>query len=81
MGTIEIADSARKHGVLDDDMLHAVHNPWRWIDQEEGRVLIIGPDRAGNWLEVVVLDPDGDPAIIHANKARGKFLNVFTRKR
>jgi hypothetical protein len=38
-------------------------------------VLLIGTDCAGTtWLEVVVLDPDRDPVIIHAMKARPHLL-------
>jgi len=72
---VEIADSARKHGIPDEDMHHAVRNPLRLIDGD-GRTLVIGPDRAARLLEVVVLDddPDENPVIIHAMPLRAKFL-------
>ena len=72
---MEIADSARKHGIADEDMLHAVRNPLRWVpDADHDRVLVIGADQAGRLLEVVVLSPDrDDAAIIHADKLRPKF--------
>ena len=56
---MEIADSARKHGVADEDMLHAYRNAIRSIPQlGEDRVLYIGLDRAGrDWLEIGVLGP------------------------
>jgi len=62
---VEIADSARKHGVRDEDIDHAVGNPLRVI-AGEGRDLVIGADRSGRLLEVVVLDddPDEEPVII-----------------
>lgn len=77
---VEIADSARKHGVSDADMLHALRVPLRLVRQGNDRVLYIGADAGGRLLEVVVLDPDGDePAIIHAMPLRAKFYRYLTR--
>jgi hypothetical protein len=75
---VEIAGSARKHGVPDDDITHAIRNPMRLI-ASEGRTLVIGPDRAGRLLEVVVLDddPDEEPVIIHAMALRPKFRHYL----
>lgn len=71
---MEVADSARKHGVGDEDIEHAVRNPVRVVPGE-GRDLIIGADRAGRLLEVVVLDddPNEEPILIHAMPLRPKF--------
>ena len=71
---MQIADSARKHGVLDEDMLHALRNPLRVVTGP-GRDLIIAADRAGRLLEVVVLDDDPaeEPVVIHAMSLRPKF--------
>jgi hypothetical protein len=57
---VEIGDDARKHGVSDLDIEHAVRNA-------------IGADRAGRLLEVVVLDDDGQLVAIHAMTLRSKF--------
>lgn len=73
VAAVEIADSARKHGIADEDMRHATRVPFRLVAQADDRVLVIGPDRNGNLLEVVVLDPDGDAVIIHADDLRPKF--------
>ncbi|MCP9490293.1 MAG: hypothetical protein MSC31_10520 [Solirubrobacteraceae bacterium MAG38_C4-C5] len=62
---MEIADNARKHGVDDLDMEHAVRNASRVLGQGD-RALYIGADRAGRLLEVVVLDDDGQQVAIHA---------------
>lgn len=72
---MEITGSARKHGIAEDDMRHAVRNPIRLIGGD-GRVLVIGADRSGRLLEVVVLDddPDEEPVIIHVMPVRPKFL-------
>ncbi|MBK5305476.1 MAG: hypothetical protein JJD92_02175 [Frankiaceae bacterium] len=57
---------------------HAVRNPIRLVPGE-GRALIVGPDRAGRLLEVVVLDddPDEEPVIIHAMALRPKFRDYL----
>jgi len=72
--SVEIADSARKHGVHDDDIDHVVRNPMRVVSGE-GRYLVIGADGSGRLLEVVVLDddPEEEPVIIHAMPLRPKF--------
>jgi len=45
---MDIAESARKHGVPDDDMRHAVAESMRVVRQGSAdRVLVIGPDRVG----------------------------------
>lgn len=69
---MEIADAARKHGVDDSDIEHAVRNAIRVVDHGD-RDLYIGADRAGRLLEVVVLDDDGRPVAIHAMALRRKF--------
>ena len=73
---MEIAESARKHGVADDDIRHAVHLELRTITQDD-RLLIIGPDRSDRLLEVVVLDPDDDPVAIHAMPLRSTFFELL----
>jgi len=71
---VEIADSARRHGVDDEDIEHALRHPVRLLPGE-GRDLFIGPDRSGRLLEVVVLDDDPNevPVVIHAMALRPKF--------
>ena len=69
---MEIADAARKHGVTDLDIEHAVRNAIRVISQGE-RDLYMGADRTGRLLEVVVLDDDGQPVAIHAMALRPQF--------
>lgn len=71
---MEIADSARKHGISDEDILHAIQFAIRQVTNPSGPgVLLIGPDTAGRLLETVVLDLDTDPAVIHADVLRPKF--------
>jgi hypothetical protein len=42
-------------------------------------VLVIGPDRVGALLEIVVLDPDTEPVIIHAMPLRSKFYRFLEK--
>lgn len=69
---MEIADNARKHGLDDLDIEHAVRNAIRVLNQGD-RDLYIGGDRAGRLLEIVVLDDDGNQVAIHAMPLRRKF--------
>lgn len=73
-GDLIIAESARKHGVDDDDVLHAYNNPIFVEDLDEGLLMFVGPNRAGKLLEVgFVVSADG-PVIVHAMEARPKYL-------
>lgn len=69
-----IAESARKHGVSDDDMLHTYDNPIRVFELDEGFTLIIGPSPAAQMFEIGVVDGELAPVIVHAMPAREKFL-------
>lgn len=71
---MRIGEPARKHGILDDDIEHAVRNAIRQrVDGEFA--LLIGPAIDGTLLEVGILDFEGDdPVVIHAMRARPKFL-------
>ncbi|QTE31091.1 hypothetical protein [Pengzhenrongella sicca] len=68
-----IAESARKHGVSDEDILHAYAHPIRVFDLDEGFTMVIGANRTAIIFEIVV---DGVTAsvIVHAMRAREKFL-------
>ncbi len=65
--------SARKHGISDDDMLHAYRNPMRIFDIDD-LTMLIGSDNSGRMLEVGVAVGDGVEFIVHAMSARHKFL-------
>jgi hypothetical protein len=70
-----IASSARRHGVDDEDMLHAYRNATDAWALDEGLVMLIGPDRSGALLEIgMVRGDDGTAVIVHAMKARRKFV-------
>ena len=57
----DIAPSARKHGITDDDMRHALRNPVGVADLDDGLTMFIGPARDGTLVEVGVADSDARP--------------------
>ncbi|MCA1677698.1 MAG: hypothetical protein LC790_01155 [Actinobacteria bacterium] len=69
-----IAGSARKHGVSDDDIRHAYANPIRIFDLDDGFTMIIGANRAAIIYEIGVVGGVPAPVVVHAMKARDKFL-------
>ena len=71
-----ILDSAHRHGVSDEDMLHALRFALHHVRQGDNMVMFIGPDRAGVLIEVgVVTWWGGELAIAHAMRpARSKYL-------
>lgn len=78
---MKIFETARKHGVGDSDMLHAIENAIAVGEQDDGKVLYLGPDHAGNLLEIiaVVLD-DGSEIVIHAMHMRPKYESFLRYK-
>lgn len=82
---MEIHRSARKHGVGDDAIAHAVEHALVVVDLEPDadppRVLAIGPDRAGNLLEIIWLElPERTPIVIHAMPLRRAFRDLLPRE-
>ena len=55
-------------------MLHAYQHPIQIFELEEGFTMIIGANHAAIFLEVGVVDGDSAQVIVHAMKARKKFL-------
>lgn len=71
-----ILASGRKHGVPDEDILHAYRNPVRIIEQPEGVTLVVGPARDASLLEVGLVEAEDVDGlfVIHAMPARDKYL-------
>lgn len=69
-----LAPSALKHGLGEDDILHAYRNPVRVWDLGDGFTMIVGPNQAAIFLEVGYVDGDQTQVIVHAMVAREKFL-------
>lgn len=75
---MRIGEPARKHGVADDDILHAVRHAMRRRDMGENPTMPIGPATDGSLLEIGVLDLEGDdPVAIHAMALRPKFYRFL----
>ena len=78
----EIHETALKHEVSELDIRHACSNSSDIfeLDQEsyEIKILIIGPDSAGNLLEVIGLEIDNQSLlIIHAMKIRKSVMHLL----
>jgi hypothetical protein len=69
---VEIKESARKHGVSDDDIRHAVANPV-FVHYFEDFRMIVGPSSAAQLLEVGV---NTEGHIFHAMPARPKYYRT-----
>ena len=68
-----ILASARKHGVEDEDMLHAYRHPIRVFNLDE-LIMLIGVDESSRLLEVGVATAEGIDFVLHAMPARDRFL-------
>jgi hypothetical protein len=83
--SIEIAESARKHGIQDDQMRYVVEHCGLAFDQPaprdapgESRLVFLGDDEHGVPLEIVaVADRTGDLRVIHAMKLRPKYQTEY----
>ena len=66
--------SARKHGVSDHDMLHALRHHWRGFETDDADVtMFIGPSANGErWRSVLSIIPTASRSV-HAMPARSKF--------
>ncbi len=75
---VEIHPSARKHGVADADIEHAVENAMTIEDQDDDTRLYLGPARSAALLEVVtVVRDDGSEIAIHAMGMRAKYQRLL----
>lgn len=79
-----IHESAYRHGLTDDEIRHAWDNAMGFFDidieHEPIKSLCIGPDRAGNLLEVLYLQADDADLIIHAMPLRPAFRAYLTKE-
>jgi hypothetical protein len=83
---VEIHRSARRHRVSDDDIRHACENALVVVDidrdSDPPKALAVGPDRAGNLLEVIVLELAADRLLaIHAMPLRPAFRDLLREGR
>lgn len=78
----EIHRSARKHGVPEAAILHAIDHALTVIDLEPDadppKILAIGLNHAGNLLEIIWLALDADVnLVIHAMSLRPTFYDLL----
>jgi hypothetical protein len=71
---LTIYSSARKHGIADADIEHAIRNAMSIDDQDDDLRLYLGPTRNANLIEVatVVRGPRVE-AVVHAMEMRPKY--------
>lgn len=74
---VEIARSARRHGVHEADIRHAVAHVLVLVEIDDGnrapKVLAIGPSRSGNPLELVAIEGPSSWLVIHAMRLRRSY--------
>lgn len=73
---VQVAPSARKHDLLDEDIHHAWRNVIRVLVQEyegDAQMLVVGPDRSGRLLELVAVPSQRPDRIGHADVCRSRF--------
>ena len=76
---VEIHPSARKHGIADEDIEHAVTNAMAIDDQQDDTRLYLGPSRTAVLLEVVsIVRDDGSELAIHAMRMRPKYRRLLS---
>ena len=77
---MEIHPSARKHGLADEDIEHAMRPRDRDRRPNDDTRLYVGPSRSADLLEVVtIVRDDGSELVIHAMRMRAKYRRLLPR--
>jgi hypothetical protein len=77
---MRIVDSARKHGISDNDIEFVYENSITSMTSQEEPVIVIlfGFDTIGRGIEVAyVANDDGDDLVIHAMKIRPRYKHYL----
>jgi hypothetical protein len=75
---MEIHPSARRHGIADEDIEHALAQAMAIDDQDDDTRLYLGPARNPDLVEVVVIvRDDGSELAIHAMKMRPRYRRLL----
>ena len=75
---VEIHPSARKHGIADEDIEHAMTPALAIDDQDDDTRLYLGPAHSADLLEVVtIVRDDGSELVIHAMTMRPKYRRLL----
>jgi hypothetical protein len=80
---VEVLRSALRHGIPGKDILHAINHATtvEEVGDDPVRWLVLGPDRAGKLLELVVMDRPAGPAVIHAMPMRTQYRRLLPKGR
>lgn len=78
---MEIHPSARKHGIADEDIEHAMRHALAIDDQADDTRLYLGPARNADLLEIAtIVRDDGSEVVIHAMKMRPKYRRLLPER-
>ena len=74
---LKILPSARKHGIADEDIEHAVNHAMAIDRRNNDTQLYLGPARSSELLEVATIIRLGHSQVaIHAMKMRSKYRSL-----
>ena len=79
---VHFTESAFKHGIPEVDTRHSKNHAIKifkfFDDLDRPRILMIGPDKSGNLLELLMaINPDSSLKIFHAMRLRPKFEGLI----
>jgi hypothetical protein len=75
---VDIHPAALKHGIVAEDIRHAVENAMSIDDRDDDTRLYLGPARNAELLEVVTIVREDDSELaIHAMKMRPGYLPLL----
>ncbi len=75
---MEIHPAARRHGIADEDIEHAVTNAMVIEAQADETTLYLGPARSADLLEIVTVTREGDAELaIHAMRMRPRYERLL----
>lgn len=73
-----IHPSARRHGVADEDIEHAIEHAMAIEEFDDDTRLYLGPSRSADLLEVVtIVRDDGSELAIHAMRMRSRYQRLL----
>lgn len=74
--------TARRHGVSDDDIQHAIRLcQYREEYDDGGRILYLGPNQAGNMLEILSIREEDEELVIHAMPMQAEYETLLRGRR
>ena len=77
---VEFHEAAFRHGISKEDILHALNFKKQdaWIDELPKKWAVIGPNRAGNPIEIIYSEIDDNSiCVYHAMNARESFIKKY----